>query len=85
MYMCVDGFIYFLIDLPFSTFSLCLCSFSFTFLFEHIVFFFQVTRMLSIVSPYAPPFQKVCENCHVTNVNISPTSGVHYMFVIQNQ
>ncbi len=44
-----------------------------------------MTRMLSIVSPYAPPFQKVCENCHVTDVNISPTSDVHYMFVIQNQ
>jgi hypothetical protein len=25
-----------------------------------------------------PPFQKVCANCHVANVIISPTCGVHY-------
>ncbi len=31
--------------------------------------------MLSIVNPIAPPFQKVCENCHVIDVTISPTSG----------
>jgi hypothetical protein len=25
-----------------------------------------------------PPFQKVCGNCHVVNVTISPTYGVYY-------
>jgi hypothetical protein len=34
--------------------------------------------VLSIDSPIAPPFQKLCENCHVANVIISPTSDVHY-------
>ncbi len=33
--------------------------------------------MLSITSLIAPPFQKVCGNCHVTDVTISPTSGVY--------
>ncbi len=47
--MCVHGFLSFLIDLPFPTFFLCLCSFSFTFLFEHIFIFFHVTWVLSIV------------------------------------
>ncbi len=31
--------------------------------------------MLSIVSFDAFPFQKVCENCHVMDVIISPTCG----------
>jgi hypothetical protein len=53
--ICVHGFISFLIDLPF--FSLCLCSSSFTFLFEHVVFF-HVIGVLSIASLDAPPFQK---------------------------
>jgi len=46
-------------------------------LFEHI-FFSQVTEVLSIVSPIMPPFQKVCENCHITNVTISPANNVYY-------
>jgi hypothetical protein len=33
--------------------------------------------MLSIASPIAPPFQKICENCHVIDVIISPTGDVH--------
>jgi hypothetical protein len=33
--------------------------------------------VLSITSIATPPFQKVCGNCHVTDVNISPTSGVY--------
>jgi hypothetical protein len=33
--------------------------------------------MLSIISPIAPPFQKVCGNCHVIDVSISPTNGVY--------
>jgi hypothetical protein len=33
--------------------------------------------MLSITSPTAPPFQKVCENYHVANVIISLMGGVH--------
>jgi len=36
-----------------------------------------VIKVLSIVSPIAPPFQKACENCHVVYVTISPTHGVH--------
>jgi hypothetical protein len=63
-------------DLPFFHISLCLYSSSFTFLFEHIVFS-KVTRVLSITIPIAPPFQKVCENCHVANVTISPTCNVY--------
>jgi hypothetical protein len=63
--------------LPFFHISLCLCSSSFTFSFEHIVFS-QVIKMLSIVSHVVPLFQKVCENCHVTNVIISPTSSAYY-------
>ncbi len=62
----------------FFTFSLCLCSSSFTILFEHIVLFFQVIEVLSIINPSALPFQKVCGNCHVTNVTISPMGGVYY-------
>jgi hypothetical protein len=41
-------------------------------------FFFKVTGVLSIVSLVAPPFQKVCANCHVTNVIISPMGVLHY-------
>jgi hypothetical protein len=33
--------------------------------------------MLSIVSLDAPPFQKVCGNCHAVDVTISPISGVY--------
>jgi hypothetical protein len=33
--------------------------------------------MLSIISHVAPPFQKVCGNCHVLNVTIFPTYGVY--------
>ncbi len=64
-------------DLPFFHISLCLCASSFTLSFEHIVFS-NMIRMLFTTIPIALPFQKVCENCHVTNVNISPTCGVYY-------
>jgi hypothetical protein len=37
-----------------------------------------MTEMLSIVSLVMPPFQKVCENCHVANVTNSPASSVYY-------
>ncbi len=67
----------FCIDLPFFHISLCLCSTSFTFSFEHIVFFSQVNKMLSIANPTTPPFQKVCENCHVIDITISPIGGVY--------
>ncbi len=30
-----------------------------------------------MVSPTTPPFQKVCGNCHVANVTISPTCDVY--------
>jgi hypothetical protein len=36
-----------------------------------------MTKVLSKVSPIAPPFQKVCGNCHVANVTISPTGSVY--------
>jgi hypothetical protein len=39
--------------------------------------FFQVIWVLSIVNHTTPPFQKVCGNCHVTNIIILPTSDVH--------
>jgi hypothetical protein len=73
--MCVHGFILKKIDLPF--FHIFLCSFSFIFSFEHIVFFSQVTRVLSIVSPVAPPFLKKSGNCHVANVSIFLACGVY--------
>ncbi len=57
--------------------SLCLCSSSFTFSFEHIFFLSQVTIMLFIASLVVPPFQKVRGNCLVANVTISSTSGVY--------
>jgi hypothetical protein len=34
--------------------------------------------VLSITSFVALPFQKVCGNCHISNVTISPTCGVYY-------
>jgi hypothetical protein len=34
--------------------------------------------MLSIISPFALPLQKVSGNCHVVDVTISPTGGVYY-------
>jgi hypothetical protein len=40
-----------------------------------MVFFLQVIGLLSITSLVAPPFQKVCANCH--DVIISPMGGVH--------
>jgi hypothetical protein len=49
-----------------------------TFSFEHIVFFPQVARVLSIASLVALPFQKVCANCHVVDITISLTRGVYY-------
>jgi hypothetical protein len=46
MYMCVHSIISFLIDLSFSTFSLCLCSSLLLFLFEHIIIIFQMTFLI---------------------------------------
>ncbi len=63
--------------LPFFHISLCLCSSSFTFSFEHIVFT-QMIEVLSITNLVVLPFQKVCENYHVANVTISPASSVYY-------
>jgi len=34
--------------------------------------------VLSITSPIVPPFQKVCGNCHIADVIISPMGSVHY-------
>jgi hypothetical protein len=36
-----------------------------------------MTKVLSIVSLIALPFQKVCGNCHVIDVIISPIGGGH--------
>ncbi len=33
--------------------------------------------MLSITSPIAPPFQKICGTCHVLDIIISLTGGVY--------
>ncbi len=76
MCMCVHGLILKKIALPFFHISLCLCSFSFTFLFEHIVFSSQVMRILSIINIVICPFPKVCGNCHVANVTIFLAGGV---------
>jgi len=34
--------------------------------------------MLSIANLVLLPFQKVCANCHVADITISPISGVYY-------
>jgi hypothetical protein len=34
-------------------------------------------RVLSIANVITPPFQKVCENCHVADVIIYSTTDVH--------
>jgi hypothetical protein len=36
-----------------------------------------VIGALSIASLIVLPFQKICANCHVANVTISPTCGVY--------
>ncbi len=36
-----------------------------------------MTKVLFITSLVALPFQKVCGNCHVANVTISPLGGVY--------
>ncbi len=74
--MCMVLFIYFLIDLPFPH-IFPMFMFIFISLFVLTFFFSPVTGVLSIDSPIVPPFQKVCENCHVVDVIISPTSDVH--------
>jgi hypothetical protein len=40
-------------------------TFFFIFVLTYFVFTFQVTEVLSIASSATPPFQKVCEICHV--------------------
>jgi hypothetical protein len=37
-----------------------------------------VIGVLSITSPIVPPSQKVCANCHIVDVIISPMGSVHY-------
>ncbi len=36
-----------------------------------------MTRMLSIINLFAPPFKKKCGLCHVLDVIISPMGGVY--------
>jgi hypothetical protein len=36
-----------------------------------------MTGMLLIIRPTTPMFQKICGNCHVANIIIFPTSGIH--------
>jgi hypothetical protein len=40
-------------------------------------YIFQVIGMLFIVNFMAPPFQNVCETCHVMDIIISPIGDVH--------
>ncbi len=40
-------------------------------------FFVKVIGVLSIASLIMPPFQKVCGNCHIADVIISPMGNVH--------
>jgi hypothetical protein len=40
-------------------------------------YIFQVIGMLSIISLMAPPFQNICETCHVMDIIISPIGDVH--------
>ncbi len=42
-----------------------------------LTFFFQSDKGATIPSPIVPPFQKVCGNCRIMDVIISPTGGVH--------
>jgi hypothetical protein len=44
-----------------------------------------MTGVLSIVNLVAPPFQKVCGNCHVMDVIISPTGNFIVTLIVQNQ
>jgi hypothetical protein len=37
-----------------------------------------MTKLLAIANLATPPFQKVCGNCHIVDVTISPTGGVYY-------
>ncbi len=71
--VCVCAWFYWLIY-PFSTFSLCLCSFSFT-LFEHIVFFFKWPECCPQLALLHLHFKKYV--CHVVDIIISPTGDVH--------
>ncbi len=78
MCMCVHGFISFLIDLLFfHIFPMFMFIFIYLFIWTYYPFF-QVTKVLSIISPFVLPFQKKCGNCHVADVTISPMGGVYY-------
>jgi len=41
------------------------------------LFLFPGDHVLSIASSIAPPFQKVCGNCYIADVIISPMGSVH--------
>jgi len=43
----------------------------------NIICIFQVIGVLSTIILTTPPFQNICTNCHVANVIIFPTCGVH--------
>ncbi len=51
--------------------------FHYFFALTYFVFIFQVTKVLSIISPSAPPIQKVCGNYHVAYVIICSIGDVH--------
>jgi hypothetical protein len=51
--------------------------FIYLFVLTFFSFFPSDQGELSIPSLVVPPFQKVCENYHITDVIISPMSSVH--------
>jgi hypothetical protein len=75
--MCVHHFLSFLIDAPFSHLLFVHVHVHLPFCFNIFVFFFQVIGVLSIASLVVLPFQKVCGNCHIADVIISPMGSVH--------
>ncbi len=53
--------------------------FMFMFIYFFVLtIFFLGYWVLSIASLVVPPFQKVCGNCHITDVIISPMGSVHW-------
>jgi hypothetical protein len=67
-----------LIDVPFSHLPFIHVHVHLPFCFNILFYFPGDWGELSIASLVAPPFQKVCGNCHITNLIISPMGYVHY-------
>jgi hypothetical protein len=76
-YVYVCALFYFFLDWS-TFFHILFCSCSYVHLpFQFNIFFVQVTKVLSIASLVAFPFQKVCGNCHVMDVIIFLNGCVH--------